>query len=214
MLSPEVRAEIKRKSIHAGITGTIAPLIVLGIPNALLARALGVGLYSVFLTLFVLLEFSMKTGKNWDIPFASRAYQTMANGYELENKTMQGGVFICLSGLLLVSFLELHAALVGILVLSYADSAASIFGKAYPKHSIGYNTRKHWEGTIAFALTGFAVTAFALTFAPIAFSKLIAASLLIASTSAIFESLPMKYTYDNLTIPFSAALIAQLFLIL
>jgi dolichol kinase len=56
----------------------------------------------------------------------------MANGYELENKTMLGGVFICLSGLLVVSFLGLHAALVGIMVLSYGDSAASIVGKAHP----------------------------------------------------------------------------------
>lgn len=210
MLSPEVRAEIKRKSIHAGITGTVAPMIILGIPNVWLARALGVGLYCVFLTLFVLLEFSLRTGREWEIPFASRAFRNMANEFEVQNKTMLGGVFICLSGLLVVSFLELHAALVGIMVLSYADSAASIVGKAFPNHSIGYNRRKHWEGTAAFATMSFAMTAIALAFVPVAVPKLFLVSLLIASVSAIIESLPMKYYYDNLTIPLSAALLAQL----
>jgi dolichol kinase len=172
------------------------------------------GLYGVFLILFVLLEFSLRTGRNWNIPFASKAYKIMANGYELENKTMLGGMFICLSGLLVVSFLELHAALVGIMVLSYADSAASIVGKARPKHSIGYNERKHWEGTAAFAIVAFATTAFVLAFVPVALPKLFVVSLLIASVSALLESLPMKYYYDNLTIPLSAALLAQLFIAL
>lgn len=214
MLSPEVRIEIKRKSIHALITGTVAPLIVIGISNAWLARALGIGLYVIFLTLFLLLEFSLRTERNWDIPFASKAYQIMANGYELENKTMLGGVFICLSGLLVVSFLELHAALVGIMVLSYADSAASIVGKAFPKHSIGYNKKKHWEGTLAFAIVGFLVTLFALAFVQMNLLKLFLVSLLIAAVSALIESLPTKYHYDNLTVPLAAALLAQLLIAL
>ena len=74
-LSPEVKAEIKRKSIHAGLTGTLGPLIILGISNAWLARALGILFYSVFLTLFAALEFSLRMEKNWNIPFASRALQ-------------------------------------------------------------------------------------------------------------------------------------------
>jgi dolichol kinase len=205
-----VQAEIKRKRIHALITGTIAPLIILGIPNNLLARALGLGLYGIFLTLFVLLEFSLRTGRNWEIPFASKAFRIMANAYELENKTMLGGVFICLSGLLVVSFFELHAALVGIMILSYADSAASIVGKAHPKHSIWYNRNKHWEGTATFAVVAFVATAFSLAFVPIALPKLFAISILIASITALVESLPLKYYYDNLTIPLCAAILVSL----
>lgn len=168
------------------------------------------GLYSVFLVLFVLLEISLRTGKNWNIPFASAAYKVMANDYELENKTLLGGVFICLSGLLVVSFLKLPSALVGIMVLSYADSAASIVGKAYPNHAILYNKRKHWEGTAAFAVTGFIATAFILSFTINSFPTLVGIALLISSISAVIESLPLKYYYDNLTIPFCAALLAQL----
>lgn len=209
-ISPEVKAEIKRKSIHAGLTGTLAPLIILGIPNAWGARALGMCLYSIFLSLFVLLEFSLRKQKDWNIPFASNAYKIMANGYELQNGTMLGGVFICLSGLLLVSFLNMHAALVGILVLSYADSAASIVGKAIPNHLIGYNKRKHWEGTLAFATVGFIVTAFALFFVPVPFPRIVWISLIIASVSAFIESLPINYYYDNLTVPLSAALLTAL----
>jgi dolichol kinase len=172
-----------------------------------------VALYGIFLTLFVLLEFSLRTGRKWYIPFASRVYHIIANGYELENKTMLGAVFFCLSGLIVVSFLELHAALVGIMIASYADSAASIVGKAYPKHAIGYNKRKHWEGTAAFAIVGFIVTAFVLAFVPVALPKLFVISLLTASVSALVESLPMKFYYDNLTVTLVAALLAQLLMI-
>lgn len=209
-----MKFEIKRKSIHAGITGTLAPLIVLGITDTSLARALGMGFYSLFLALFVLLEFSLRNGSNWNIPFATRAYKIMANPYELENKTMLGGVFICLSGFLAVSFLDLHAALVGIMVLSYADSAASILGKAFPNHSISYNTRKHWEGTLTFAAVSFAVTAFVLAFVPVTLPKQLALSLLVALVTALVESLPVTYYYDNLTVPLSAALLTQLFIII
>ncbi len=210
MPSSEVILEIKRKCIHALITGTIAPLVILGIPNALLARAIGIGLYSIFLILFVLLEFSLRTGRNWNIPFSSRAYKIMANEYELKNKTMMGGVFICLSGLIVVSFLKLPCALVGIMVLSYGDSAASIFGKTFPNHAIFYNKRKHWEGTAAFVIVSFVVTAFVLAFSITSIPTLLGISLVIASVSALIESLPAKYYYDNLTIPLCAALLAQL----
>jgi len=211
--NPELKFEIKRKAVHAGITGTFAPLIVLGITDTPLARALGMGLYSLFLTLFVLLELSLRTGSNWRIPFASRAYKIMANPYELENQTMLGGVFICLSGLLAVSFLNLHAALVGIMVLSYADSAASIFGKAFPNHSISYNSRKHWEGTLAFAAMSFAVTFFVLSFVPVTLPKQLAISLIVALVTALAESLPVTYYYDNFTVPLSAALLTQILII-
>ncbi len=208
ILKPEVKAEIKRKSIHAFITGTVAPLLILGISNTLLTRTLGIILYSVFLSLFVLLEFSLRTGRNWNVPFALKAFQIMANGYELENKTMIGGLFICLSGLILVSFFELHLALVGIMVLSYGDSAASIVGKAYPKHSISYNKVKHWEGTIAFVVVAFLVTAFSLAFISITLAKFFEISIIVAVVTAFLESLPIKYYYDNLTIPLCATLLA------
>jgi dolichol kinase len=211
-LSSEVKYEIRRKIIHGGLTGTLAPIIVLGIPDASIARALGIGLYSFFLSLFVLLEVSLKMNNKWNIPFASRAYRIMANEYELQNNTMLGGVFICLSGLLTVSFLDLHAALIGIMVLSFADSAASISGKAFPNHSLRYNRAKHVEGTFAFAVVSFAVTGFVFLFSSMSFSKLLALSSLIAVVTAIIESLPTKYYYDNLSVPLAAALFAQLFI--
>jgi dolichol kinase len=210
MLSSEVEIEVKRKSIHALITGTLAPLIILGTSNVRLARVLGMGLYGVFLCLFVLFEFSLRSGRNWNIPFASAAYKIMANEHELRNKTMLGGVFICLSGLIVVSFLNLSSALIGIMVLSYADSAASIAGKGRPNHAISYNKGKHWEGTAAFVVVAFVVTAFVLAFVTTSVLNLIGISLSIAFASAFVESLPVKYYYDNLTIPLCAALLAQL----
>jgi dolichol kinase len=179
-----------------------------------LARDLGAVLYIIFLGLFVLLEVSLRTGRNWNVPFASAAYRVMANDYELENKTLLGGVLICLSGLLLISTLNLTCAIVGILVLSYADSAASIVGKASPNHPIGYNKRKHFEGTAAFVAVAFAVTALTLLTVPMALPKVLGVSALIAVVCGLCESLPMKYYFDNFTVPIVAGLIAQLFLLL
>jgi dolichol kinase len=214
ILTSEVKAEIKRKIIHAGFTGTIAPLIVLSVSDVWLVRVMGFLLYSIFLGLFVLLEFSLKWEKNWNIPFASKAFDVMANDYELKNKTMLGGVFICLSGVIMVPFFNLYALLIGIMVLAYSDSAASIIGKIYPKHSIPYNKRKHWEGTFAFALVSFCIVASVLAIIHLPIAKLFLYSVLIAIVSALVESLPLTYYFDNLTVPLSAALLAQVLLLL
>jgi hypothetical protein len=74
MVSAELKSEFKRKIFHAGINGTIGPLVILGIKDPQLARAVGLTIYAVLLTLFLLLEYSLRKGKNWNVPFASKAY--------------------------------------------------------------------------------------------------------------------------------------------
>lgn len=212
MLKDDVRQEVKRKCIHGGLTGTIAPLLIILIKDQTFVRILGLTLYAVFLVLLLLQEYSLKEDKNWNVPFASRAYKIMANDYEKTNRTFLGGIFIILSGILLVSFFDLFAALVGIMVLSYADSAAAIFGKAYPYNPILYNKKKHVEGSIAFGAVAFIVTIMSLHFSPITFPKAMLPAFIISGVTAFVESLPIKYYYDNLTVPIAAGLLAQLFL--
>lgn len=210
MFSNDVKQELRRKVVHGGLTGTIAPVLTIVIKGVTLLRILALCLYSAFLTLFVLQEYSLKKGKQWNIPFASKAYEIMANSYEIENRTLLGGIFIIVSGMLLYSLLNVYAALVAVMILSYADSAASIFGKAYPHHPIAYNKSKHLEGSIAFIATSLIVTAFSLNLASITYSKILIYSFTISVASALVESLPTKYYYDNLTVPLSAGLLAQI----
>lgn len=212
MLKDNVRQEIKRKCIHGGLTGTIAPLLIILVEDQVFLRVLGLTLYGVFLVLFLLLEYSLRENKNWNVPFAFYAYKIMANDCEKENRTFLGAIFIILSGILLVSFFDLFAALVGIMVLSYADSAAAIFGKAYPSKPIIYNKEKHLEGSVAFGAVAFIVTLVALYFSPMAFPVTILSASAISVVTVLVESLPIKYYYDNLTVPISAGLLAQIFL--
>jgi dolichol kinase len=212
MVSAELKSEFKRKIFHAGINGTIGPLVILGIKDPQLARAVGLTIYTVFLTLFLLLEYSLRKGKNWNVPFASKAYDIIKNEYEIQSRTMNSAILLIVSGMLNMAFLDLRATLVGIMVISYADPAASIAGKAYPNHSISYNKRKHYEGTIAFMLVGFFVTALTLSLVPMSLTKILVVSATIALVSGIFESLPMTYYLDNFTVPIVAGLLAQLFI--
>jgi dolichol kinase len=175
-------------------------------------RILGLVLYTLFLVLFLLLEYSLRRDRNWRVPFASYAYEVMANDYETANKTLLGGIFIILSGMFLISFFDLYAALIGIVILAYADSAAAIIGKALPNHPLLYNRKKHVEGSLAFGAVGFLVTITSLHFTQLVLPTIIAASIIVSCTAAFVESLPLKYYYDNLTVPISAALLAQLFL--
>lgn len=214
MLNRNARLEFKRKVFHGGLTGTIAPLLIILVKDPMIVRAIGLSLYTAFLILFFLLEYSLKTGRGWNVPFATKAYKTVANEYETENRTLLGAIFIILSGMLLIAFFDLYAALVGIMVLSYADSAAAIFGKSLPQHPLPYNRWKHLEGTLAFTLVAFTVTLFSLYFAPMTYPRLLIVSLIISTVAAFVESLPIKYYYDNLTVPISSGLLAQLFLAL
>lgn len=212
MVTAELKSEIKRKIFHTGINGTLGPLVILGISEPQLARAVGLSIYSCFLTLFLLLEYSMRQNKGWNIPFASKTYGLIKNEYENQSRTLPSVVLLIVSGMLMVAFLDLRAALVGIMVLSYADSAASIAGKAYPNHPVSYNKRKHYEGTAAFMAVAFLVTALTLSFVPMTLPKILVVSAVIAVACGLFESLPIKYYFDNFTVPIAAGLLAQLFI--
>jgi dolichol kinase len=212
MVTAELKSEIKRKAFHAGINGTLGPLVILGISNPQLARAVGLTIYGVFLTLFLLLEYSMRKGKNWNVPFASKTYDIIKNDYEIQSRTMHSAVLLVVSGMLIIAFLDLRATLVGIMVMSYADPAASITGKAYPNHSLFYNKKKHYEGTLAFMGVSFLVTALVLSLVPMALSQVLAVSAVIAVVTGVFESLPMVYYFDNFTVPIVAGLLAQFFI--
>jgi len=63
--------------------------------------------------------------------------------------------FLTFPNLLTLTRIILIAPIVLAILTNNMIPAASIAGKAYPNHSISYNKRKHYEGTIAFMLVGF-----------------------------------------------------------
>ena len=84
-----------------------------------------------------------------------------------------------------------------ILIVAFADAAATIVGQSMGNHRIFYNKKKSWEGTIAAWIVAFLCGCIYL---PISYA------LLVASFSSIIESLPLK-SLDNLLIPISTGIL-------
>ena len=84
-----------------------------------------------------------------------------------------------------------------ILIVAFADAAATIVGQSMGNHRIFYNKKKSWEGTIAAWIVAFLCGCIYL---PISYA------LLAASFSSIIESLPLK-SLDNLLIPISTGIL-------
>ena len=95
-----------------------------------------------------------------------------------------------------------------ILILTLADSAAAIAGRAWPVGPLrGLTSGKTMSGCIAFALTAFIVTFALLTwFAPVDSTRIIAVSLITAIVSAYTEAISPR-GFDNLTVPAIAWLV-------
>jgi len=84
-----------------------------------------------------------------------------------------------------------------IMIVAFADTAATIVGRSMGNHRIFYNKKKSWEGTIAAWIVAFLCGCIYL---PIFYA------LLAASFSSIIESLPLK-SLDNLLIPISTGIL-------
>jgi dolichol kinase len=211
----EAKNALERKIFHGSITGVVAPLLAVLIKNDQHLKIVGVIIYAVFLALFALLEFALRRGLDWNIPFASNAFNKIANSYERENRTMIGGLYIILSGMFLITILYRWAAILGIMIQAYGDSAAAIFGRGFPNNPLFYNRKKHIEGTLAFIVFSLIVSLFCLSFIDINWNQRIFFSSMISIVSGLIESLPVGlYCFDNLSVPLISGLMAQIFIFL
>ena len=84
-----------------------------------------------------------------------------------------------------------------ILIVAFADTAATIVGRSMGNHRIFYNKKKSWEGAIAAWIAAFLC---GWIYLPISYA------LIAASFSSIIESLPLK-SLDNLLIPISTGIL-------
>jgi len=108
-----------------------------------------------------------------------------------------GPITLVLGAILALLFFPAIIASTVILIVAFADAAATIVGRSMGKHRIFYNKKKSWEGTIAAWIVAFLCGCIYL---PISYA------LLAASFSSIIESLPLK-SLDNLLVPISTGIL-------
>ena len=108
-----------------------------------------------------------------------------------------GPVTLIFGAILSLLFFPPVIASTVILIVAFADTAATIVGRSMGNHRIFYNKKKSWEGTIAAWIVAFLCGCIYL---PISYA------LLAASFSSIIESLPLK-SLDNLLIPISTGIL-------
>ena len=108
-----------------------------------------------------------------------------------------GPVTLVLGVIISLLFFPAIIASTVILIVAFADAAATIVGRSIGNHRIFYNKKKSWEGTIAAWTVAFLCGCIYL---PISYA------LLAASFSSIIESLPLK-SLDNLLVPISTGIL-------
>ena len=108
-----------------------------------------------------------------------------------------GPVTLVLGAILSLLFFPPIIASTVILIVAFADTAATIVGRSMGNHRIFYNKKKSWEGTISAWIMAFLCGCLYL---PISYA------LLAASFSSIIESLPLK-SLDNLFIPIGTGIL-------
>lgn len=108
-----------------------------------------------------------------------------------------GPVTLIFGAILSLLFFPPVIASTVIMIVAFADTAATIVGRRIGNHRIFYNKKKSWEGTIAAWIAAFLC---GWIYLPISYA------LLAASFSSIIESLPLK-SLDNLLIPISTGIL-------
>lgn len=108
-----------------------------------------------------------------------------------------GPVTLIFGAILSLLFFPPVIASTVIMIVAFADTAATIVGRRMGNHRIFYNKKKSWEGTIAAWIVAFLC---GWIYLPISYA------LLAASFSSIIESLPLK-SLDNLLIPISTGIL-------
>ncbi|RLF21945.1 MAG: hypothetical protein DRN15_10315 [Thermoprotei archaeon] len=192
--------EVKRKSIHI-IPGVLGPPIVLTIGrwSALIAL--------FFLILYVLEEIRLRLGLDIRIPVASNTFEIMAREEEKAKGRFTGTVYFWSCTLLLLSLpiFDLKIALAAIMISSLGDAMAAIVGKAVGRTNIPYCKRRTMEGSIAMFLTSL------LTTTPFVGVELAFIGALIGTLA---ETIPIHYTYDEISVPMASAMAMQLYLLM
>ncbi|HHT9125722.1 MAG TPA: haloacid dehalogenase-like hydrolase [Candidatus Brocadiia bacterium] len=179
------RHEILRKLVHA-----FSAMIPLGITVAFIP---------VIPVVFVLLTGTLVYTVSEIMRLNGIAFPVIFNITEAcirsseKKRFLYAPVALLLGAVLSLLIFPIHVASAVILIEAFADTVATLVGKAFGKHRIPYNVNKSIEGSCGALIVGFLCAYTFLPFIP---------ALVAGITASLIESLPLKNIVDdNLTIP-------------
>lgn len=120
-------------------------------------------------------------------------------------------IFFLLGAIICFAVFDYRIAIAAILMTTFGDLAAALFGKRYGKHWLLWMKDRAWEGIIAELVVNFAVGFILFSFIPINNKEIIIA--VMAVTATIVETAVHKLD-DNLLIPVFAGFNGQLAMML
>lgn len=184
--------------IVTGLTCTLLYQFVLG-------RELALMLLGSCLALFGVLEITRRFSERWNTILVEKVFGIIARPHE-RHKT-NGSTYYVIAMFLLVIFFPKPVVLISVLVLGFADPAASIIGKLWGRRKLF--KKKSFMGTGAFLIVSFSVTLAYISLAVPNFSFLYA--LLIAAVISIIATATELFSIrvdDNLSVPLMSAIAA------
>ncbi len=154
------------------------------------------------------MEISRRFSTRWNDFLVDKVFGTVSRPHE-RAKT-NGSTFYVLAIFLLLIFFSKPVALISVLILGFADPAASVIGKLWGRRKLFKD--KSFVGTGSFFTVAFAVSfGFAMLALPeysVAYRLIAAAGISLVATATELLSTRID---DNFSIPMSAALAASLF---
>ncbi|MFQ6051685.1 MAG: diacylglycerol/polyprenol kinase family protein [Candidatus Hydrothermarchaeota archaeon] len=187
----DLKQEIIRKAVH--LTSVIIVLLYY-----MLDKNITLFLLTVVLIILIEIEFvRIEWGKK--IPFFWRFFR------EKERESLGGEVFLLIGAIIAISVFDKEIASAAILMTTFGDMSAAIFGKAFGKKKVPKLESKYVEGCLAELFIDIGIGYF--------FLQNLVVSLIMAVTATTVETIVTKLD-DNLLIPLFAGFNGQLALIL
>ncbi|MGR3310433.1 MAG: haloacid dehalogenase-like hydrolase [Candidatus Brocadiales bacterium] len=186
--------EITRKLVH--VSSAIIPLGIAVTP-------LPVG-HVVFVILVGTLVYTVSEIMRLNgiaFPVISNITEASIRGSE-KRRFLYAPVALMLGAAISLLIFPLAIASAVILIVAFADTAATLIGKAFGRHKIPYNVNKSIEGSCGALIVGVLCACIFLPFIP---------ALAAGITACLIESLPLNNIVDdNLSVPLGTGLILQL----
>ncbi|MCS3924609.1 diacylglycerol/polyprenol kinase family protein [Methanosalsum natronophilum] len=177
--------ELKRKGIH--ISSVLIVLIY-----AFGGKELTLNILLIILIIFILFE-NFRLKYRIKVPFFGELLR------DFEKKSLAGHLYFLLGAIISISLFSFEIAIASILMASFGDATAAIFGMLFGKNKIS-NTAKSYEGTFAGLFMNVLIAFFIFGYHYVVLFMAITASL----TELWFTELD-----DNLAIPVLSGFVAH-----
>lgn len=174
----------------------------------LLTREMALGLTGGFLAVFGILELTRRFSARWNNFLVDKVFGMISRPHE--RSRTNGSTYFALAMFIIVLFFDKPIAQLSILILGFADPAASVFGKLWGRRKLFRD--KSFVGTGTFFAVAFSATIIFLSLAVPAFS--FSYALIVAGVVSLFATATELFSTrvdDNFTIPMACALIAAPF---